>query len=322
MRTINRRGFLGAAAGSLALTALTACGGSGGDSADAATRTVQGFEGPVEVPVHPERVVCVDHYTPGALLDVGVRPTAVAQFDESQLLAEYLDIYRELPKVGASIKADPEQVLTHDPDLILGTYLPHAPDPNKDRFAEIAPTVLFAAVDAGDWKRRAIDAADAVGKRAEAEALQRRYTDRANAIATEFHDVFARTRWSMVMGTSNTATWHLALPGSWSGIVVADAGVRFSNISHEAGTGGGLSTTKEYSMELVDVLRDSDVILIQGDNTGRPAAKVRALLANPAWSRLPAVQSGHAVPLPYFTTLHYGQGLEVLETVASVARSL
>ncbi|MFC6013750.1 ABC transporter substrate-binding protein [Nocardia lasii] len=312
---MDRRGFFGLAAGAVGAVALAGCAGSA-ETAVASTRAVEGATGPVQIPVNPARVVCLDHYTPGALLDVGYTPVAMAEYDETQLLATHLDAYRAIPKVGPRNGAKPELVLTHTPDLILSTALSHAPDTNAARFAEIAPTVYFPARQAGEWKLHALSAADTVGKRAEGDEVKRRYDERANDIATRYQDVFARTRWSMVMGGRNPATWYLALPDSWSGVVLADAGVQFSDISQ------GTGTTKEFSIELIDTLTPSDVILYQADNTGAPLPTTNPLRATEAWTRLPAVRTGHAYPLSYFNTLHYGQAMSVLDRIEEIAKTL
>nr|BFF03838.1 iron-siderophore ABC transporter substrate-binding protein [Streptoalloteichus tenebrarius] len=319
----SRRRFLTGAAGALALLGLTACGGGGstpagasGPSAGGGKRTIDTALGPVEIPANPQRVVCVDHYTPGALMDVGVTPVGVAEFDTNALLADYVPRFQSLPKVGKSNEAKPEKVAELKPDLILGTHLAHAPDPNAENYKAFAPTALFAAKTAGDWKDRALQAADAVGRRAEGEKVRQRYEERAAAIKKRYTDALARTRWSMVQG-GKSGEWALVLPGSWGGVVLVDAGVRFGAASE-----GQQGTTKNFSVEQMDALADSDVIVVRGNSDGSVAAQVKPVLEQPVWQGLKAVRNKKVFPLPYFNTLHYGQAEAMLNKIEEILQQL
>lgn len=314
---LGRRAFL-QAAGVLGSTALlSACGGGGqGAAAGGQTRTVEGARGPVEIPAAPARIVCTDHYTPSALLDVGVELIAVAEFAPNFLYADYVPIYARLPKVGRTNSADPEKVLSFQPDLVMGTLLPNAPDPSYDRFLEAVPTLYLPSRAAGDWRERAIAAADAVGRKEAAEQLRDTFDRRAQEIRTTYADVLGRTRWSMVMGGRNPSQWTLALPESWGGVVLAAAGVQFSEISQAPGT------VKDFSFEELGLLRDSEVIVVQGDNDGTTSDGVATLLASPVWTSLPAVGAGNVAPLPYFNTLHYKQGLAMLDRIEEIIRGV
>ncbi|GAA4994418.1 ABC transporter substrate-binding protein [Pseudonocardia tropica] len=314
---LDRRAFL-QAAGVLGTTALlSACGGGGEGAAQSGrTRSLEGARGPVEIPAAPARIVCTDHYTPSALLDVGVEPIAVADFAPNFLLADYVPVYQRLPKVGRTNSADPEKVLSFQPDLVLGTLLPNAPDPSYDRFLAAVPTLYLPSRAAGDWRERAIAAADAVGRRSAAEELRDTFDRRAQEIRTTHADVLGRTRWSMVMGGRNPGQWTLALPDSWGGVVLAAAGIRFSDISQATGT------VKDFSSEELGLLRDSDVIVVQGDNDGSTSDGVADVLASPVWNSLPAVAAGRAQPLPYFNTLHYRQGLAMLDRIEEIIRGV
>ncbi|SHE94077.1 ABC transporter substrate-binding protein [Streptoalloteichus hindustanus] len=320
---VSRRRFLAGAAGALALVGLTACGsgGSGGASASPTAvgggkRTITTALGPVEIPANPQRVVCVDHYTPGALLDVGVTPVGVADFDTNALLADYVPRLQGLPKVGKSNEAKPEKVAELRPDLVLGTHLAHAPDPNAESYKAFAPTALFAAKTAGDWKDRALQAADAVGRRAEGEKVRQRYEERAAGIKKKYADALARTKWSMVQG-GRSGEWALVLPGSWGGVVLVDAGVQFG-----ASSAGQQGTTKNFSVEQMDALADSDVILVRGNSDGSIAAQVKPVLEQPVWQGLRAVKNNRVFPLPYFNTLHYGQAEAMLNKIEDILKQL
>jgi iron complex transport system substrate-binding protein len=301
---------------------LTACAGgqedtaAQGGAAAPGTRTVEGARGPVEIPASPTRIVCTDHYTPYALLDVGVEPVALASFVPAFILPEYLPVYERLPKVGMTNAAEPEKVLSFQPDLVLGTLLPNAPDPSYDRFLAAGPTLYLPSRAAGDWRDRAVAAADAVGRRSAAEELRATFDARAEEIRTTHADVLGRTRWTMVMGGRDPGQYTVALPDSWGGVVLAQAGVQFSEL------GSGTGTVKDYSVEELGRLGDSDVIVIQGTNNGGTAPTMSNVLGNPGWNALPAVTAGRAQPLPYFNTLHYKQGLAMLDRLEQIIQGV
>ncbi|MFD4367045.1 ABC transporter substrate-binding protein [Rhodococcus sp. NPDC058521] len=320
--SVNRRGFLVGALALAGTAGLAACGNGGKEAAttssgEAGTREIVGQRGAVQIPVDPQRVVCVDHYTPGALLDVDYTPTAIAEFDASQVFAEYTDVYKQLPKVGKTNSADAEKVATFNPDLILGTYLPHAPDPGYDRYLALAPTVLFATSQAGDWKDRAVAAADAVGRKSQAEDLRKRYEERAADLKKTYAKQLESTKWAMVQGSRSPNNWILTLPQSWGGIVLTDIGVQFIDYPDN-----GESTAIEYSFEEMGTLDAADVIVVQADNTGAMTAPMKTVTEQPIWQSLTAVKAGKAIPVPYFNILHYKMAMAMQDKVEEILQGL
>ena len=57
------------------------------------------------------------------------------------------------------------------------------------------------------------------------------------------------------------------------------------------------TNTRELSLERLDALADSDVILYRADATGAPGNGLASVVKLAAWKDLPAVRAGHAYPI-------------------------
>lgn len=310
-----RRTILAGAGGLAALAALAACGDSGGgtagpQNADGPTRQVQGASGPVDIPANPQRIACVDFYTTYALLDVGVTPVATAQATVGGVFAPYQQIYDGIPKVGQPTSVNVEALAAATPDLILGTKVPTMQPGLEEQLTRIAPTVMFdAGTEPGTWKQRALATADAVNKLPVGQQVAAEYDQHAARIQAQFAPTIGRTTWGLVRGSSGGA-FFTDYPTSWSGVVLADAGLRFG-----AAAAGKTGAGQRLSYEQASQLDDCDVLLYLADAQGQVEANTRALLAQPAFAQLRAVREGRAFPLPNYYATHYRQGDAVLTTI-------
>ena len=312
---LSRRGFLAGAGGVAATLALAACAGGeeSGGGGGGATRTVAGANGPVPIPVDPQRIVCTDFYTTYALLDVGVTPTGTAEATLGGVLPEYQQIYDGIPKVGTPTALNFEAIAAQGPDLILGTLVPSLPADLGARLSGIAPTLLLpAAANPGSWGERALRTADAVNRLPQGEALKSSYDQHAARIRQQYAPTLGRTTWALVRGSSG-GVFFSDYPTSWSGVVLADAGFRFGAFAAgKTGAGGRLS------YEQATQLDDCDVVLHLADTRGGVDANTQTLLAQPAFRQVRAVREGRLFPLPNYYCSHYKQGEAVqsyLETV-------
>ncbi|MDL5159537.1 iron-siderophore ABC transporter substrate-binding protein [Actinomycetospora termitidis] len=310
-----RRSVLAGAGGLAALAALAACGDSGGGTAgptnaDGPSRQIQGAGGPVTIPANPQRIACVDFYTTYALLDVGVTPVATAQATVGGVYAPYQQAYDAIPKVGQPTSVNVEAIAAATPDLILGTKVPTMQPGLEQNLQAIAPTVMFdSGSEPGTWKQRALATADAVNKLAAGQQVAGEYDQHAARIKQQFAATLGRTTWGLVRGSSGGA-FFADYPTSWSGVVLADAGMRFG-----AATAGKRGAGQRLSFEQAAQLADCDVLLYLADTTGQVEPNTQALLAQPAFQQLPAVRAGRAFPLPNYYATHYRQGDAVLTTL-------
>lgn len=309
---ITRRSLLGLGAGAAAVLALGACGsgdGPGGGTTPAGgTRTVEGASGPVEIPVSPQRVVATDFYTTYALLDVGFTVVATVQATVGGVLPSLQAAYDAIPKIGTPQEPSYEAVLAQRPDLILGTLVPNLPADLPERLGSVAPTLLFPAGGSpGTWQERAVKAADAVGRRAEAEALRSRYEQRAREVGDRHRDRLSEIRIGLVRGGPQGVAL-VDLPQSWSGVVLTAIGARLPAIAE-----GRPGASARLSYEELSTLSDCEILLHLADTRGGVDGNTRAMLDSPAFRALPAVRAGDLHPLPNYYVSHYGQGLAVLD---------
>jgi iron complex transport system substrate-binding protein len=327
LEPLGRRTFLlGAVAGAATLGAAACGGGSGGAGAAPASsaggtrmlRTATG--GAVRIPASPRRVACTTHQTALPLLDVGYTPAGVGDVPnmDTFIAGPPLARYQALPKIGSWVEINLEQLATKNPDLIMGAGVPGWTDPKLKEFQKIAPTVVFTAQQTSDWTKVAIDVADAVGRRAQAEELRRRYLARAASIKSTYAGVLGKTKWSMVYEVSyGEGQWSLLYPDGWIGIVLRDAGVQFGQA-----TAGKKDTGAAFSLERLNLLDDSDVIVGQAGADGKLVKMVQDLAGKPGWQNLKAVKAGHVYPMPNFYAVSYGSALSVLDTLEGILERL
>lgn len=315
---VTRRGLLAGLGGLAALGTLAACGGSGGGSGvEGPTRQIRAANGTVTIPANPQRIACIDFYTTYALLDVGVTPVATAQATVSGVYAPYRGVYDAIPKLGQPTSINIEALAAATPDLILGTKVPTMQPGLEERLGQIAPYALFdAGSEPGTWKQRALATADAVNRLPQGRQVAAEYDAHAARIRSQFAPTIGRTTWGLVRGSSGGA-FFADYPTSWSGVVLADAGLRFGRA-----TAGKRGAGVRLSYEQASQLDDCDVLLHLADAQGGVEANTRTLLAQPAFQQLRAVRAGHVFPLPNYYTTHYRQGDAVLGTLEQLLGGL
>nr|WP_042194785.1 ABC transporter substrate-binding protein [Kibdelosporangium sp. MJ126-NF4]CEL21561.1 ABC Fe(3+) transporter, substrate binding component [Kibdelosporangium sp. MJ126-NF4]CTQ95871.1 ABC Fe(3+) transporter, substrate binding component [Kibdelosporangium sp. MJ126-NF4] len=318
-RVVRRRAMI---AGTLAVALAVVAGcGSGTDTAkaDGATRKYTNVNGSTDIPVAPKSVVALDQYTYFALLDVGYSPKATASgyTDSFAVFPEYVDHYEKVAKVGLSTDIDLEKVGAQDPDLILGNKFLSLDKHNLEAYNKIAPTVIFGG-EPGEpgiaWPVWQIQIADMIGRKPEAEALKKKYDDRAAQIRSTYADKLAKTKFALVQGSGGK--WYLNLEGSWGGTILKDLGVQFAR--------GGVTdpnmNTPDFSIEQLDKLDEADVILYQADYKGKAGADTQAIIDLPAYKNLKAVKAGKSLPTGNFYALHYKAAMTFQDEIEKILK--
>lgn len=177
VNALTRRRFITGALGLGALAVLPACGDEEADptaTAEPTTRVIESALGLVEIPIRPERVVCVDIYPMNALFDVGFTPAGVSDNLTDFVPTQFAALYGSVTKVGTLVELDLELVAALSPDLILG--LDYLDDAVYASLSAIAPTALFSGQPGGaNWEQVLGQFADAVGRTAEVAALRQQY---------------------------------------------------------------------------------------------------------------------------------------------------
>ena len=259
----------------------------------------------------PQRIVSLHPYTLNAMLDIGVVPDGTMDLEGAAILPEHRQRADAIPVVGANVDVNFERVAELGPDLILGSQVPGV-DYGREKLERLAPTELFEMQVPGDWQRVAIQTADALGRRAEGDAVKRRYEDRVAELRETYAGQLRDTTFALLRGAG--PNFQANDRTSWAGVVLDDLGVRFARLSRDTGPG----PVTEHSFEDIAGLRDADVILVEGDpDSDEPQPESRKLMDQPLWDDLPA---DVVEPLRFFYPMSYGQGLAVLDQLEEILR--
>ena len=266
-----------------AVLALSACGTGttppGGDTAQqhqGQTRTIKHAMGETKVPATPQRVVVLDSDKLDTLSSLGLTPVGATVGADSPTLPKYLNL-RDVKTVGTLQEPDLDAIRALKPDLILGSKFRQ--EKFYDELSTIAPTVFTELVGI-TWKDNFLLDADALGKKAEAQALLDKYTARAKDLkktAQKVSIVRFRPDEIRVYG-----------PDSFAGIVLKDAGVPRPDRQL-------LADKKDKRFDKVSPERvqevDGDVIFVSA--YGEKAAQRQSeVTAGPLWTKLGAVAAG------------------------------
>ena len=314
-RPLTRRTALAAAlaaAGTGWLAGCSATAERSGAAGAGTTRAIETARGTVEIPTNPTRVVCTDFYSTYALLDVGFTPAGTAEATVGGVLPAQQEVYDRLPKVGVTTEINYEAVAALRPDLILGTQVPGLAEDLYDKLSAIAVTALFAASSPGDWKQRAIRAADAVGRRAQGEDLAKAYQDRISAMKETYAAPLAGLTWALFRATP-AGTAFVDGPTSWSGVILADLGAKLTAAAPTD------KPTVELAAERYDTLADSDVVLYLANAQGKADPNTQKVIETPYFQRTLGPTT-RTVPLSSYYAAHYLDGQAVLDQIEKVLR--
>ncbi|MER6575950.1 iron-siderophore ABC transporter substrate-binding protein [Nonomuraea sp. NPDC001023] len=266
----------------LPVLALAACGTSTGTEDAGPTRTVKHAMGETKVPMTPKRVVVLDTDKLDTMVSLGMAPVGAAQAGENQTWPEYLGSALSATKpVGTLQQPNIEAIMALKPDLILGSKFRQAAF--YDKLSKIAPTVFTEKVGV-TWKENFLLDADALGKKEQASGLLSAYEQRAGALGGKFGKL------SVSIVRFMPTEIRMYGPESFSGIVVADAGVQRPEAQRLAD-----QDDKRFGKLSQENIAKADGDAVFFSAYGEAAAKSQATVTGgPLWKNLAAVKAGHA----------------------------
>ncbi|MEU1722440.1 iron-siderophore ABC transporter substrate-binding protein [Nonomuraea sp. NPDC005692] len=266
----------------LPVLALAACGTSTGTEDAGPTRTVKHAMGETKVPMTPKRVVVLDTDKLDTMVSLGMAPVGAAQAGENQTWPEYLGSALSATKpVGTLQQPNIEAIMALKPDLILGSKFRQAAF--YDKLSKIAPTVFTEKVGI-TWKENFLLDAEALGKKEQASGLLSAYEQRAEALGGKF------SKLSVSIVRFMPTEIRMYGPESFSGIVVADAGVQRPEAQRLAD-----QDDKRFGKLSQENIAKADGDAVFYSAYGEAAAKSQATVTGgPLWKNLAAVKAGHA----------------------------
>ena len=304
MDDATRREFLIGAAGLLLLPA--ACGGGqGGGGADGGfsseTRTVEGYYGPVELPVRPKRLIPGYTSAMDFALVLGL-PMAAGTGLFGAATEDYPAYQREAyPRVLDDLKmvqAEPanyEQIAAEEPDCILDNVSVWD-EKRHERLSEIAPTFAFedyektkGLPDPGRsvWRRPLREISWAFGEERRAEEFIAGFEKRAAEFGGRMQERWGGATFAFVEPNTEGVYVHGTLQDPISQVLFGDLGAEPAPLLTPA--------PQELSLETLPEI-DADVMLLslrpREGSLKRDTETVTPYVGSPLWRKIPAVEKG------------------------------
>lgn len=269
-------------------------------------RVIQHAGGETAVPLDPQRIVSLE--VDGSLLALGITPVAVAEWNKESYLAELLT---EAEPIGYSDAYNLEAIAAAEPDLILLHTKPGGGIEVYDLLSEIAPTVVVSDPEA-DFRQTVRDIGLTLGREEAAEQRLAVFDEMAHA---------ARETVGGIVGDGTAAMFnvredHFRLYGIKVGYggptLYGELGMTPANLVTE------LVPEAQNARISLEVLPELDAQYLFVLAPEEVEQQYQALLAQPLWQSLPAVQAGNV----YRVTADYWYNSEILAMERKIADAL
>ncbi|MEE1824597.1 iron-siderophore ABC transporter substrate-binding protein [Streptomyces sp. BE20] len=296
-RPLPRRSLFALASG-LALAACGSGGGGGGGTGPSpgpagsstsgpsggAPRVVRHARGESTVPARAARVVVLDTDALDSVVTLGLTPVGATTVAAGAPLSAYLpaDRLAGVRTVGTIGAPNLEAIVALRPDLILSNQI--RDDKRYDELSKIAPTVLSATTGPA-WKENARLHAEALGRQAEASAVEESYRTKVRELVTALGGPTKAAALKVAMARFLAgAPTRLYLNDTFVGSLFKDIGVGRPADQDKPGF------SIEISPEQVDKAA-ADVIFysVYGDQAKSDHGKI---VSGSLWSGLDAVRNG------------------------------
>lgn len=261
--------------------------GDGNDNSKetAKTRTYESEKGPIELPMHPERVVVIDQDYVGDVLASGITPIATTGWAfETPYYKEQL---KDVENVGDKVSFSIEKVASLDPDLIL-TY-------NEEQYealSKIAPTVLIPFGKFGDYRERLLEIAKILNREEEANQFLADFDKKVETKKKELAPILDKDPKVVILEITEKDLFLFGDSYGRGGQVIynelnLNAPQKVVDIAFKEGWA-------KISLEaLPEYLGEADYILLGVRDTGVDNSK--EIMKSQLWKDLPAVKSGHVL---------------------------
>jgi len=160
--------------------------------------TLESAMGEVTLPANAERIMAPYHED--ALLALGVTP--VAKWAIGQSVQDYLeDDLKDIPSIEWNLPL--EQVLSHEPDLIILQNSMDSYEGSFDDYNKIAPTYVMTEETVGDWRKQIETFGTILGKEDEAQKVLSDYEDKVKSAKDQIADALGDQTAAVIWATGN-----------------------------------------------------------------------------------------------------------------------
>jgi iron complex transport system substrate-binding protein len=303
---ITRREFLVGGAGLLAL-GIAGCGsGEAGEEASGETRTAEGYYGPVELPVRPQRVIpgytsAMDFVLVLGLpmaAGTGMFGAATEDFPEYQREA-YPEVLEDLEIVQA-VPANYEQIAAAEPDCIVDNVAAFDEE-RYERLSEIAPTFVYLDYEPVEgleepgksvWRKPLRQIGRAFGREERAEEFIEGYEARAGELKERLAERWAGAKFAFMEPNTEGIYIHGTLQDPMSQVLFEDLGAEPASLLTR--------NPQQLSLEALPEI-DADVLFLsirpQEGSLERDLETVAPYVESPLWQKIPAVEKGQVYRL-------------------------
>ncbi len=283
-------------------------GGNGGAvpcAADTAAgeRTLTGtYLGDVQVPAHPERIV--SGWLVGTqLIDLGVKPVGMLDDYKANATPDELAKVEGVPTIGSITEGvNTEQVLSLKPDLVVTMARKDVADKLavSEVNEQVAPVAAFEIAEPTDVWANYPRVADAIGCGEYAKKRLAGLDDQLKQIGVDHKAQIEKLGTvAYVEGSAEPATYQIATNKS-----LVYQRLELAGLTYFSGVDANPKRYNEQiSLEDLGRLSSANVLFFEADHEGKPTARTKALLDNPAFKQLPAVKAGNL--FPYSTPYAY-----------------
>ena len=270
---------------------LSGCQASVSDVPAAQTRTVEGYFGPVEVPMAPDRLVAAESITLGHLLALGVSPVAAA-VNQNSLPTYQADKMTGVLDVTEGDGMNLEKALSTDPDLIVTVVGDKTDGAWNQKFYDqySAAMTTFGYLTGYTYIEEiqgGLDAvARAIGRDANAAELAGAYQARVAELGQRVKKAG--------LGKRPVSTVRLS-QGYYSVRVGTSESIAFRalGMTQPPDQRDPAAFSIELSLERLDVLNEADTLFVYADDNA--AADRSKVEATPLWKTLEPVRNGRVV---------------------------
>lgn len=244
--------------------------------------TLESAMGEVTLPANAERIMAPYHED--ALLALGVTP--VAKWAIGQSVQDYLeDDLKDIPSIEWNLPL--EQVLSHEPDLIILQNSMDSYEGSFDDYNKIAPTYVMTEETVGDWRKQIETFGTILGKEDEAQKVLSDYEDKVKSAKDQIADALGDQTAAVIWATGNQ--FFLFEQNRHSAeMLYSELGIKQPKLIEEIGAADDASWNPISVEKLSDLDADHVFLLAVEGEQG-----IETLENSSVWQSTPAAKNGN-----------------------------